>query len=224
MDSYEELVGAGIECVEHLDTLRWKLGDLAEQVKTVYGGDTLGKYASDIGISRTTLYAYRQVSRFFPPEHRAIADNIKYSHYRAAMSAGSLAAALAYLDRAADEGLTAERVSKLIQADGEASGDAQEGEDGQAPRKRKFGGIARIINVQPELHRVVIEMVGEDIADLQRWLEEGRAIVRIAVEQEDVQEEEERDTAAALREAWTQAMTGKTQPVEALWKDTGESR
>lgn len=91
---YQQLVDEGIEAKDQLDGARresnrasrqqddakWRLGDLANEVETVYGEATLAKYASAIGVSSGDLENCRWVARAFEKSTRV--ENLYWSHHR----------------------------------------------------------------------------------------------------------------------------------------------
>lgn len=116
--TYEDFVSAGQALVEAIDRNRWSLGDLADKIATVYGDDTLGRFAGDIGLSKKTLYAYRQVARFYEPSTREnFADtNITYSHMRLAMRLNNRELALEWLQTASENDWTVDRLAYELHA------------------------------------------------------------------------------------------------------------
>lgn len=61
--TWDELVSAGRAAK---DSYQWELGDLASEVETGYGEQSLAKYAVEIEVNPDTLVQYRVVSRAFP--------------------------------------------------------------------------------------------------------------------------------------------------------------
>lgn len=68
--TWEELISAGMEIREAKDNTQWKLGDLSILVVSAYGTDSLGKFATEVGLARSTIYQYRKVSETFPSDTR----------------------------------------------------------------------------------------------------------------------------------------------------------
>jgi hypothetical protein len=73
---YEELVEAG----RKVANVQWELGDLALQVETKYGEETLEQYAEDIGVLHTTLSDYRWVASRYQKTTRAV--NVSWTVHR----------------------------------------------------------------------------------------------------------------------------------------------
>ncbi len=63
---WETFVSMGMVAREWKDASQWVLGKLALGVEKVYGLDSIGKYATDIGINKKTLQRYRWVVKHFP--------------------------------------------------------------------------------------------------------------------------------------------------------------
>lgn len=101
-DDWQDLVDAAQAIMEAHDRDRWVLGDLAARVERRYGESSLKAYADAIACRSSTLYDYHRVSLFYEPEHREQFPALTWSHYREAMRAGNLAAALAWLIQAHD--------------------------------------------------------------------------------------------------------------------------
>lgn len=78
-ETWEELLGLGMEIRSYKDTSSWLLGLLALKVETKFGEDSIGKYAREIGISASSLRVYRWTVKqfltdnpqFVPPERLA---------------------------------------------------------------------------------------------------------------------------------------------------------
>lgn len=63
---WETFVSWGMVAREWKDASQWVLGKLALGVEKVYGLDSIGKYATEIGINKKTLQRYRWVVKHFP--------------------------------------------------------------------------------------------------------------------------------------------------------------
>lgn len=111
--TWDRLVAMGIDAYEAKDRAHFTLGQLASEVETVYGDDSLGNYARDINAERARLYEYRSVWNFYA--FSAVAEyydrfaNLRYSHYRDAMRFRDRDKALAFLAHASDDGLLVEQ-------------------------------------------------------------------------------------------------------------------
>ena len=67
LQTREELADAGRALALDLDTGRFALGDVGMRCATVYGENSLGTLASDIGLARA--HAFRPVLKQFVPTH-----------------------------------------------------------------------------------------------------------------------------------------------------------
>lgn len=103
--AWEALCDAGRQAAARLDEGRWLLGDLALRVRTRYGEDAVGKFATESGVEAKRVYEYRQVSAFYEPDARDF-PNLAWTHFRDAMRLGE--GALHFLERASAEGWTVE--------------------------------------------------------------------------------------------------------------------
>lgn len=63
---WETYVSTGLVAREFKDVSQWVLGKLALGIEKDYGGDSLGKYATAIGVNYKTLQRYRWVVKHFP--------------------------------------------------------------------------------------------------------------------------------------------------------------
>lgn len=64
--SWEQYISAGMVAREFKDVSQWVLGKLALGIEKDYGADSLGKFATAIGVNYKTLQRYRWVVRHFP--------------------------------------------------------------------------------------------------------------------------------------------------------------
>jgi hypothetical protein len=76
---WETLIFEGMEARQTKDKAQWKLGDLALQVDTAYGGHTLETYAEQIGIEYNTLRQYRTVAAAYQNDERS--SFLSWSHH-----------------------------------------------------------------------------------------------------------------------------------------------
>lgn len=112
---WETLADAGRALAEANDRNRWRIGDLARQVETVYGDASLDTYASEINIFARTLRLYRQVSAFYPENGTRIQyPTLSWSHYRMAMRLGDEDSALAMLADAVDNNWSARDLTDAL--------------------------------------------------------------------------------------------------------------
>lgn len=79
--SWEEVVQEGMNAREDKDANQWKLGDLAVEVSTSYGEDSIGKYAYAVGVVKKTIMNYRTVSARYGPEIRNKYKKLSYTHF-----------------------------------------------------------------------------------------------------------------------------------------------
>ena len=77
--NWEESVLQGIDARQQRDGAQWALGDLANELDTTYGDETLAKYAEAIGVERRRLMSYRTVARAFEKSVRT--ENLPWSIY-----------------------------------------------------------------------------------------------------------------------------------------------
>lgn len=102
---------AGLEAREQKDDSSWKLGDLALELTTEYGEDTIGKFAYAIGVERKTLMNYRTTAATYKPEIRAKYKKLSFSHFACA---ASMTKPEAWLEKADNEELSVESLRNLI--------------------------------------------------------------------------------------------------------------
>ena len=76
----QELVREGIKAKQAGDSANWRLGDLALEVETTYGGEQLQRYGEAIGVEYDSLREYRRVAASFESASR-VAD-LPWSHHR----------------------------------------------------------------------------------------------------------------------------------------------
>lgn len=115
LSTWEELADAGRVLASDLDAGRFSLGDVGLRCETVYGANSLGQLAADIGLARAnTLRQYTRVSRRFDPVSRGtfLDAGLNWSHFRESMRAG--ADAELWLARAADEGWNVSELHRQI--------------------------------------------------------------------------------------------------------------
>lgn len=111
---FEELCEQGLEAAEDMDKGRWKIGDLALEVKKVYGRDRVGQFATRINVKKTRVQEYRGMSVFYPESLRQqIFEQyppglITYTHLRTARRLKDPAAIIAFIDECASNAWTSE--------------------------------------------------------------------------------------------------------------------
>jgi hypothetical protein len=81
---WPDLVAEGIEARRTRDGAQWRLGDLALEVETTYGGHELERYAEDVGVEYNTLRDYRDTAKAYGIDERS--SNLSWSHHRAVRS------------------------------------------------------------------------------------------------------------------------------------------
>jgi hypothetical protein len=105
--SYTELCELGRALRQSKDDAQWGLGDLALLVETRYGERTIADFAREVGVSKSSLYRYRNVAAFYalPGREELLtrwpSSVITYSHYCEAMKLEDMAAAVDVLEFAA---------------------------------------------------------------------------------------------------------------------------
>jgi len=99
-DIYEVSVAIGLDDEADMTIRRWRQGDVCTRLQSRYGENIIGKYATAINAASSTLRQRKSMAAFFPPETRAIGDNLGYTHYRHSMKLGSLDKALYALEKA----------------------------------------------------------------------------------------------------------------------------
>ncbi|HLF76643.1 MAG TPA: hypothetical protein VJB57_04060 [Dehalococcoidia bacterium] len=77
---WPDLVAEGVAARQERDGAAWRLGDLALEVETSYGGGELQAYADAIGVAHSTLQDYRYVAGAFPLSDRS--DNLTWTHHQ----------------------------------------------------------------------------------------------------------------------------------------------
>ena len=110
--SWEEAVSKGMELREVKDNVQWELGDLALEVDTAYGQDSIGKFSNDIGINKKSLQQYRRVSTAFPLETR-----IAYLSHRHHLILAAREDRLEWLKKAADNNWTTTQLYREVAID-----------------------------------------------------------------------------------------------------------
>lgn len=107
--SWEEAVSRGMELRSAKDNSQWDLGDLALEVRSVYGKDSLGTFANEILINKKSLQQYRRVSAAFPPKQRS-----PYLSHRHHMLLAAKEDRLQWLKRAEENNLTVTQLEREL--------------------------------------------------------------------------------------------------------------
>ena len=82
-DEWESLVSQGLELRENQDDNQWKLGELGSSVESRYGQDSIGTFATDIGVVKKTLMNYRTVYNAFANSGlREKFPKLSFSHFK----------------------------------------------------------------------------------------------------------------------------------------------
>jgi hypothetical protein len=76
---WEEAITEGIEARQMADKGRWKLGDLALEVESAYGGKRLQEFADKVGVSHSSMKVYRWVAGAYQKVTRV--TNLSWSHH-----------------------------------------------------------------------------------------------------------------------------------------------
>lgn len=132
-DDWKDLVSAGVAIVEAHDRNRWLLGDLGGKVVRRYKEDSLGNFAAEIHVMKSTMHGYTQCSSFYSEEDRVSFPTLTWSHYYVALRTGSHDIALTWLGKAADEEWTVSELKKALDPEGKGGG-------GGAAKLTEFGG------------------------------------------------------------------------------------
>ena len=118
LDTYEALCDYAREYSEHLDNLRWTLGDIANTVMNRYSQKTIEDFARDIGQRKSTIYQYAKVADFYPPSlRRRISEdmpNLNYSHLRDGLRLDNIEKAIAWLNEVSISGWSADEASRML--------------------------------------------------------------------------------------------------------------
>lgn len=112
--SWEEAVTKGQELRAAKDNSQWDLGDLSLEVDSVYGQDSLGRFANEIGMNKKSLQQYRRVSAAYPPETRS-----PYLSHRHHLILAPRKDRFEWLEKAHDNNFTVTQLEReLVIADG----------------------------------------------------------------------------------------------------------
>lgn len=80
---WESLVSKGLELRERQDSNQWSLGELASEVESVYGEDSVGKFASEISVVKKSVLNYRTVyKRYQGTGLREKYPKLSFSHFK----------------------------------------------------------------------------------------------------------------------------------------------
>ena len=67
---WDDLIGLWHNTTEVDRLAQWYKGDIAVRIGIIFGEDSLGQFAQEVGESRSALDNYRRVARAFPPDKR----------------------------------------------------------------------------------------------------------------------------------------------------------
>lgn len=112
--SWEELVSLGMVCREYKDKSQWLLGKLALKVETDYGSDSLGKFASEIGVRKNSLYVYRWVVKAYEENNNLKETQLPFSAYQVAAGTDNPSE---WINKAADGDWSFERLMIEVKKD-----------------------------------------------------------------------------------------------------------
>jgi hypothetical protein len=109
---YEEICDEGRAAAESDSNAKFKIGDLACEIETAYGGHNIADFAKQINVEVKSVMAYRTVCRFYKTYHREKfqIDNplLCYTHFRDAMAIGEPEKAYPFLEMVSANGLSVE--------------------------------------------------------------------------------------------------------------------
>lgn len=104
-EDWESLISQGLEAREQKDNSQWKLGELANKVQVNYGQDSVGVFASSIGVNKRSLLRYRDVYRGFSNLKRN--PVLSFSHHLKALGSDN---PQEWLDKASDGNWSVEKL------------------------------------------------------------------------------------------------------------------
>lgn len=110
-EDWESLVCQGLEAREQKDNAQWELGKLADKVNVKYGQDSVGVFASSIGVNKRTLLRYRDVHRGFKNLRRD--PVLSFSHHLKALGTDN---PQEWLDKASEGNWSVEKLGLEIEA------------------------------------------------------------------------------------------------------------
>lgn len=113
-DIWEVAISIAQDDESEMTVRRWRQGDLSARVEKKYSENTLSKFAAAINVNTSTLRQRRNMALFYPPDTRAIGDNLGYSHYREAMKLGSLERAIWALEKCSAKDWPVFKLAKLL--------------------------------------------------------------------------------------------------------------
>jgi hypothetical protein len=82
-DEWESLISSGMEARSRKDESQWELGEIASRVTSKYGKEGLDKFANEVGLTRNSLYRYRDVWRGW--QGKKIISAMSFSHHKIAL-------------------------------------------------------------------------------------------------------------------------------------------
>ncbi len=113
INDWESFVSMGMVAREWKDASQWVLGKLALGVEKVYGLDSIGKYATDIGINKKTLQRYRWVVKHFPKVKAGSTKIMPFYAYEAVSNTDDPGK---WIDRATNEDWSPGRLLREVQS------------------------------------------------------------------------------------------------------------
>ena len=76
---WEDFIGLWMMSRDVDSKNQWFKGDIVNRLATIYGENSIGKFAQEVQESLRSIYQYRRAARAFDEEHRNM--NISFTHY-----------------------------------------------------------------------------------------------------------------------------------------------
>jgi hypothetical protein len=107
MTTWEETCERARIAASDLDNNRWTLGDIACEVVTEYGKDSVGELAKECNIGKRSLQEYRATSaKFADFAYVRTIENLAWSHFNLARRIDDIEEALSFIHDASANGWT----------------------------------------------------------------------------------------------------------------------
>lgn len=87
LQTWEEWITYYLQLSEASNAFSWHKADFLSQLYDKFGGESLEKFAADVGEPRSTVVNYVRVSRAFPPDKRV--PHLSFTHHYQASFADS---------------------------------------------------------------------------------------------------------------------------------------
>jgi hypothetical protein len=154
-DIWDTAANLGAMINKSLDRKQFTLGDLACLVAKRYGQDTLGDFATSIGVRKKRLQEYRTVCRTFEKSARADilsqCPQLSYSHLRlAAHKFDTLDDSMAFLNACADSNWSVEKAELK----------AKEMAGQPLPPQKFIDGHIEILSIDPQTGVMTVRFIG----------------------------------------------------------------